>query len=157
MVDHVFIKRKLDSLVEYIGDLEEQQHLTVADLETDKVLRNHIERSLHKAVESCLDIGKHLIAALGLRTPEDYSDIMTILVEAGILPKEDLLKFKKMAQFRNVIVHNYEKIDPQIVLAVLQNNLSDLRFFARIVRDRINRGDNQGDGSCGSGFAGREG
>ena len=41
MVDHVFIKRKLDSLVEYIGDLEEQQHLTVADLETDKVLRNH--------------------------------------------------------------------------------------------------------------------
>ena len=137
MIDHAFMKKKLDRLLEYIQDIEEQQHLSVADLETDKVLRNHIERSLHKAVESCLDIGKHLIAAMGLRTPEDYSDIMVILAEAGILPKEDLLKFKKMAQFRNVIVHNYEKIDPQIVLAVLQNNLGDLRFFARIVRDRI--------------------
>ena len=137
MIDHAFIQKKLDRLVEYIADLEEQQHLSVAELETDKVLRNHIERSLHKAVESCLDIGKHLIAGMGLRTPEDYSDIMVILAEAGILPKEDLLKYKKMAQFRNVIVHDYEKIDPQIVLAVLQKNLGDLRFFARVVRDKI--------------------
>jgi len=38
MIDHTFIRKKLDRLVEYIADLEEQQHLSVAELETDKVL-----------------------------------------------------------------------------------------------------------------------
>jgi len=89
MVDRAFIQKKLDRLAEYIADLEEQQHVSVTDWETNKMLRNHIERTLHKAVENCLDIGKHLIAGMGLRTPEDYKDIMVILAEAGILPKEN--------------------------------------------------------------------
>lgn len=137
MVDRAFIQKKLDRLAEYIADLEEQQHVSVTDWETDKMLRNHIERTLHKAVENCLDIGKHLIAGMGLRTPEDYKDIMVILAEAGILPKENLTKFKKMAQFRNVIVHDYENIDPHIILSILRKDLGDLRLFARAVRDQL--------------------
>jgi uncharacterized protein YutE (UPF0331/DUF86 family) len=137
MVDQDFIRRKTDRLVECIADLEEQRHISVTEWETAKVLRNHIERTRHKAVESCLAIGKHLIAALNLRTPEDYKDIMVILVEAGILPAEKLGKFRKMAQFRNVIVHDYERIDPLIILSILRKDLDDLRLFARAVRDRV--------------------
>ncbi|MEW5952450.1 MAG: DUF86 domain-containing protein [Bacillota bacterium] len=124
-------------MVEYITDLEEQRHITVADWEANKMLRNHLERTLQKTVESCLDIGKHLIADLNLRTPEDYKDIIVILTEAGILPREKLSKFKKMAQFRNVIVHDYEKIDPHVILDILRKDLDDLRLFARAVRDWI--------------------
>jgi uncharacterized protein YutE (UPF0331/DUF86 family) len=137
MVDRTFIQRKIDRLVEFIADLEEQRNVSVAEWETNKMLRNHIERTLHKAVESCLDIGKHLIAGKGLRTPEDYKDIMVILTEAGILPKEYLNKFKKMAQFRNVLVHDYEDVDPYIILSIIHKDLDDLRLFARVIRDRI--------------------
>ncbi|MEW6540764.1 MAG: DUF86 domain-containing protein [Bacillota bacterium] len=137
MVDRDFIQRKTDRLVEYITDLEEQRHISAADWEANKMLRNHLERTLQKAVESCLDIGKHLIVSLNLRTPEDYKDIMVILTEAGILPQEKLSKFKQMAQFRNVIVHDYEKIDPHVILAILRKDLDDLRLFARAVRDQI--------------------
>jgi uncharacterized protein YutE (UPF0331/DUF86 family) len=137
MVDPDVIERKIDRLVEYIADLEEQRQISVTDWETNKMLRNHLERTLHKTVENCLDIGKHLIAGLNLRTPEDYKDIMVILTEAGILPQEKLSKYKKIAQFRNVIVHDYERIDPHVILAILRNDLDDLRLFARVVRDRI--------------------
>ncbi|MBT9172000.1 MAG: hypothetical protein DDT21_00376 [Syntrophomonadaceae bacterium] len=139
MVDRDFIQRKTDRLVEYITDLEDQRHISVADWETNKMLRNHLERTLQKTVESCLDIGKHLIAGMNLRTPEDYKDIMVILTEAGILPQEKLSKFKKMAQFRNIIVHDYEKIDPHIILDILRQDLDDLRLFARAIRDRTGR------------------
>jgi hypothetical protein len=46
------------------------------------------------------------ISPPNLHTPEDYKDIMVVLTEAGILPQEKLGKFKKMAQFRSVIVHD---------------------------------------------------
>lgn len=137
MVDRDFIQRKTGRLAEYITDLEEQRHISVAEWETNKMLRNHIERTLHKAVENCLDIGKHLIAGLNLRTPEDYKDIMIILTEAGVLPQEKLSKFKKVAQFRNVVVHDYETIDPQVIMSILRNDLEDLRLFARAVRNRV--------------------
>lgn len=137
VVDQSLIRRKISRLSEYIADLEEQRDVSLNDWESNKILRNHIERTLHKAVEACLDIGKHIIVGLGLRTPEDYKDIMIILAEAGILPKEKLNQFKKMAQFRSVIVHDYEDIDPVVIISILRNELGDLRLFARAILDKI--------------------
>ncbi len=34
-----------------------------------------------------------------------------------------------MAKFRNIIVHDYEKIDAEIVLGILHKNLNDFEGF----------------------------
>jgi len=137
MVDKELLAEKTKLLGEYIGDLEEKKEVKLSALLNDKVLRRYIERTLHLAVEACLDIGSHLIADLKLREPEDYKDIMTVLVEAGYLPKKKLEQLKKMAQFRNVIVHDYARVDPEILLAILRKNLDDLRLFAAMVRNNF--------------------
>ncbi|OAT80354.1 type VII toxin-antitoxin system HepT family RNase toxin [Desulfotomaculum copahuensis] len=137
MVDRELLMEKTKLLNEYINDLEEKKNITLDDLKNDKVLRRYIERTLHLAVEACLDTGNHLVADLALREPEDYKDIMTVLAEAGHLPKNKLARFKKMAQFRNVIVHDYARLDPEILLGILQKNLADLRLFAAMIRDKF--------------------
>ena len=43
---------------------------------------------------------------------------------------------KKMAQFRNIVVHDYARIDPVIVVAILQRNIDDFKSFAAEVLDR---------------------
>jgi len=48
-----------------------------------------------------------------------------------------LENFKKMAQFRNVIVHDYVRIDPEILHGILRRNIKDLRLFGRMVRDQF--------------------
>jgi len=88
-------------------------------------------------VETCLDIGGHIIADLTLREPADYKDIMAVLTENGYLPEDRLDTFQKMAKFRNVIVHDYTRIDPEILYAVLQKNLDDLQLFTRLIRDQF--------------------
>jgi len=135
MVDKILLHEKLKLLVEYISDLQEQKNISLSDLETNKQLRRYIERTLHLAVEACLDIGSHIIADLGLGEPESYQDIMNILCQAGYLPTSKLDTFKRMAQFRNVIVHDYARIDPQILYNIVQNNTDDLRLFACFIRD----------------------
>ena len=41
-----------------------------------------------------------------------------------------------MAQFRNVVVHNYLKVNPEIVYAILQKNLPDITAFAQIIEEK---------------------
>lgn len=136
MIDRRLLEDKTRLLAEYIADLEEQQHLSLAQLRDNKLLRRYVERTLHLAVEACLGIGSHLIADLRLREPEDYKDIMVVLTENGILPKEKLEQYKKMAQFRNVIVHDYARVDPEILIGILKKNLGDLTLFAQTIQNK---------------------
>ncbi len=42
---------------------------------------------------------------------------------------------EKMAKFRNVVIHQYEKVDPRIVVTIFQKNLSDFdRYKKAIIR-----------------------
>ena len=40
-----------------------------------------------------------------------------------------LPSLEKMAKFRNVVVHQYEKIDPEIVVTIVDKNLSDFQKY----------------------------
>jgi len=137
MVDKQLLQEKLKLLAEYIVDLQKESSTTLQEIKQNKKQRRYLERTLHLAVEACLDIGSHLIADIGLREPEDNKDIMTVLTEAGYLPENMLNNFQKMAQFRNVIVHDYARIDPEILYGILNKNLDDLTFYARTVRDKF--------------------
>ena len=39
----------------------------------------------------------------------------------------------KMAKFRNIVVHDYARIDPGIVAGILKNNLNDVKRFGKEV------------------------
>jgi uncharacterized protein YutE (UPF0331/DUF86 family) len=137
MVDREFLAERTILLLEYIADLEEHSGIRLSDLQGNKVLRRFIERTLHLAVEACLDIGNHLIADLRLREPQNYKDIMAVLVEADYLPAAKLGQLQKMVQFRNVIVHDYATIKPEILLGILQKGPADLRAFAAMIRENF--------------------
>ncbi|MDA8336652.1 MAG: DUF86 domain-containing protein [Peptococcaceae bacterium] len=134
MVDKEFLAERVKLLTGYIEDLEEEAGVGLKEIKEDKRIRRYVERTLHLAVEACLDIGNHLIADLGLREPETYKDIMVILTEAGYLPKEKIRQFKDMAGFRNVIVHDYTRVDPVIVYGILKKDLISFRLFAGMVK-----------------------
>jgi uncharacterized protein YutE (UPF0331/DUF86 family) len=139
VVNQPLLEEKTRLLAEYIADLQEHRHVSLAELKENKLLRRYIERTLHLAVQACLDIGNHLIADLRLREPEDYKDIVAVLTENGILPKEKLEQYQRMAQFRNVIVHDYARVDPEILAGILRQNLEDLVAFAASIKDRFLR------------------
>ena len=80
-------------------------------------------------IETCLDIAGHIIADENFRVPESYADMFRILHEKGIIAEVQLPSLEKMAKFRNVVVHQYEKIDPEIVVTIVNKNLSDFQKY----------------------------
>lgn len=129
MVNVELLKIKLAQLAEYFADLQEIQGITQEEYNSEKKIRRYVERTLHLAIECALDIGSHIIADNGWREPIDNKDIFAVLEENAVVSRGLSPRLQKMAQFRNVLVHDYAKVDPEIVYLILNKNLSDFREF----------------------------
>ncbi|MBI3333108.1 MAG: DUF86 domain-containing protein [Candidatus Omnitrophica bacterium] len=65
---------------------------------------------------------------------EDYVDVIDRLGERRILPKDFARQIRKMAGFRNLLVHEYAEVNLATVHDVLQNRLGDFEKFARHIQ-----------------------
>ena len=136
MVDVEVVREKLIHLEEYINDLDDYTNLKLEKLITDKILFRFLERTLHLSVEAILVIGSHIISDERLGNPKYNSDIIEILAKNNII-KENVDSYIKMAKFRNIIVHDYAEIDPEILLSIIKNNITDLKAIFKWYRDYI--------------------
>ncbi len=128
------IQRKLSLLDEQIGHL--QTHLgkvTEEEFTDNWVLRSMAERALQVCAEIMIDIAERLIAIKGAGPVATSSDAIRKLVELRIIESEN--PYIRIVRFRNLIVHHYEEIDPEILYDIAKNHLDDFRRF----RDEMDR------------------
>jgi uncharacterized protein YutE (UPF0331/DUF86 family) len=117
------------ALTRAVARLRRHQAVTLEDYLADEDLQWIVERGLERAVGCVLDIGAHVLATLGQPVPDDYTAIIDQLASAGMLTGPFARSFRAMAGFRNVLVHAYLAIDPEVVLGVLHNHLDDFEAF----------------------------
>jgi uncharacterized protein YutE (UPF0331/DUF86 family) len=117
--------RKLADLETYINQMQEYSTITVKEYSKDWKIQRIVERTLQIMIELCVDITNHVIADKKYRVPTSYGDTFQVLEEEGLISDEQCNTMKKMAQFRNIIVHHYDKIDEAIVVNILRQNLKD--------------------------------
>lgn len=92
--------------------------------------KDSAERNLQKIIEALIDIGKMMIADLGLREPGNNREVFLILEENHLFPSEFVDLIDGMIGMRNVIVHSYDRVDDAIVHGVLKKNLADVTRLA---------------------------
>jgi len=129
MVDVTLILRKLAELDEYNSQVKEYGQITVAQYLDDWKIQRIVERTLQIMIETCLDIASHIIADKELRVPTSYSDTLKVLHEEKIVNSELFSALDKMAKFRNVVVHHYDKVDAEIVVGILKKDLKDFMNY----------------------------
>ncbi|MFW6039750.1 MAG: type VII toxin-antitoxin system HepT family RNase toxin [Gemmatimonadota bacterium] len=133
MVDPRKVRSLLGRLAERSGELSRY-----AELEPDTYLadREGILASrylLINVIEDALAVANHVIASEGYRSPGDYADSFRVLEERGLLPDDGADRLSVAAGFRNLVVHEYARIDDRRVHVFLTDGLDDLRAFAAAV------------------------
>jgi uncharacterized protein YutE (UPF0331/DUF86 family) len=123
----------LQRLEEYVKSLREHQKVTQDELESSDVLLTYVERKLHLAAQASIDLGNHLISYFGFETPKDYKEIFEILAKEGVISKSLSSNMKKIAGFRNILVHDYLSIDVGKIAEVLNSGLDDFGDFSTAV------------------------
>ena len=132
-------QQKLDGLLRNLESALVQLR-EIAKLDRNALLSNGAvlggaKYYLQIAIESCINIGNHIISSENYRSPKDYRDIFTILSEQGILPENFSTTLRQMTGLRNRLVHLYWEVDEELIYRYLQNNLGDFDTFVHYILD----------------------
>jgi len=133
LIDRERIVARLEMLKEYLDILKECSNENFERLKKDKIFKGAVERYFQLAVECVIDIGEILISNLKLRKPEDARDVIDILGESGIIPDDFAYKLGPITGFRNILVHNYIRVNQELVYKFLKENLTDFDHFAKYI------------------------
>jgi uncharacterized protein YutE (UPF0331/DUF86 family) len=89
--------------------------------------------NIERACEASIDIGNHLIRTEKLGLPQSTRDVFELLYRNEILTENLAKKMKQMVGFRNVAVHDYQSLNLDIVVSVVETRLQDFRDYAKAI------------------------
>ena len=139
MVDKTLVMRKIAELELYLGQIGEFAGIGLEEYQGDWKTQRVVERTLQMMVETCADIASHIVADGKMRTPVSYADTFRVLSENDVISAELFPVMEKMAKFRNIVVHQYESVDAEIVILVLRKHLGDFAKFKDAVLSYLKR------------------
>lgn len=109
----------------------EEYDAVAENLEEDLTRQDSIILNIQRACEASIDLAMHLVRKFTLGIPQDSRQAFDLLAEAGKLDASAADALKRMVGFRNIAVHDYQKLNLQVVRAIVERHLGDLRGFAQ--------------------------
>jgi len=75
----------------------------------------------------------HVIAEKGSGIPQMSRDTFEILQNNKIITPEMSERLKAMIGFRNIAIHNYQRLNLKIIQAIIEKDLKDLLHFTDVI------------------------
>jgi uncharacterized protein YutE (UPF0331/DUF86 family) len=129
VVDPLRVRTLLDRLATEVEALRRLGARSTGELLADDDLLAAVKYRFIIAIEVCIDVGRHVIASEGLRAPLDYADVFAVLADAELVDPAVAADLRDTARFRNLLVHNYTKVDDARVVEILRERVDDLALF----------------------------
>jgi len=125
MLDRERILAKLDDLDGYLGELRQVVPETYARYMESVEKRRACERLLQMSIDCVIDVCALTVSGLRLGLPAEEDDLIEKLEQAGLLSSGTAKMLKTMKGFRNILVHEYGRIDNPIVFTMAATRLQD--------------------------------
>lgn len=138
MINSEPIKERLKLIDENLPILKELKAVPLDKFKDDKKLQRLAERCLELSIQSLLDIAHYIIAQNNWERSSENKEAILTLGAKGVIPEDFAKKIEPMAGLRNLLIHEYLKIDPAKIHAHLQN-LEDFRQFSRYILKYIEK------------------
>ena len=132
MVDDVALN-KAASIERAVKRVREEHAGDDANLLANQTRQDAIILNLQRACESSIDAAMHLVRIHKLGIPQESRDAFELLEKAGRLDPSLSNRMKRMVGFRNVAVHDYQRLNLDIVRSIVRERLEDFIEFSRVV------------------------
>jgi uncharacterized protein YutE (UPF0331/DUF86 family) len=131
------ILKRCEEIAESLERLERIKKIDKDNFLNDQDLMDIASYRLLIAIEAGLNLCYHVSAKQLKKIPREYAECFQILAERNIISRELGDELMKMARFRNMLVHVYWKMNPEIIYDIIQNDLDHLRRFSKHMADLI--------------------
>lgn len=97
------------------------------------------ESYLRRSLEALFDIGRHILTKRFGTPATEYKEIAKGLLEKNILQKEEAGILRKMAGYRNRMVHFYHEISPEELQEICSHHLDEIEMLLGKLTDWVKK------------------
>lgn len=138
-IDKISIKDKLFKLQESTKIIEELLDDEGEKIIDDEKLKSALYFNLIISIETILDIGNHILAESFNKPAGSYKDIIIGLGTTGVISKEFSEQNQNMSDFRNKIIHDYDRINDKQAYEYAKKAPEIFRNFMKNFADFIEK------------------
>jgi uncharacterized protein YutE (UPF0331/DUF86 family) len=136
-LDKERITDKMDDLEQCLRELEEYLPAAVDEYLGSGMRRRACERAFQLACENLLDICNMIISDEGLGIPVDSKDSIGKLCQCDVIPESLSSRLEELTGFRNLLVHQYGRVDDSIAYRSLRDESGDFYEFLEEIENFI--------------------
>jgi len=137
VVDRDLILAKAGSVKRHLNRVFEKRNTDLRTFLKDIDIQESILFNIQMAVQNCIDIAAHVISDEGLGVPGSTNEMFYLLEENGYLNNEITEKMVKAVGLRNLVVHEYGKIDLDRIFEVAHKDISDLNEYLKSIFKKL--------------------
>ena len=127
------IKFLISEIKESITDVRKFTEVSQKEFWADKRNILAVEHLLLRAIEATANICSHIAARKLKKGVESPAECFELLEKEKLLNKDLSASLRRMARFRNILVHRYWEVDERKVYQYAKKNLVDFEKFIEIV------------------------
>jgi uncharacterized protein YutE (UPF0331/DUF86 family) len=136
-LDADLVRARCGEIADSVTRLERIRDLPLDQFPADRDTQDIACYRLLVAIEAALALCYHVSARRLREAPEDYASCFTALERTSVIPADLADRLRRMARFRNLLVHVYWRIAYEQVYEILQHQLGDLSEFSRRVAQLV--------------------
>jgi len=136
-IDKELVQRHLKQLQEAISILHSLGESKREEFTTDYRIYGLAERYLQLAIEACLHICGILVSSFGLRRPEGYHELLSIVASQKIIPQSLAYRLEVLTNLRDSLVHDPSTLNRDVLYDHIQQRIDDLKLFADTVEEKL--------------------
>ena len=129
------IINKIQSIQRCIQRAREEYQINPDDFLTNYSRQDAAILNLIRACEQSIDLANHIVKNYKMGIPTNTAEIFQLLERKNVISAPLSENMGYMVGFRNTVVHEYQKINLNIVIAVIETGLDDLIKFTDSVMD----------------------
>jgi uncharacterized protein YutE (UPF0331/DUF86 family) len=129
------IKDKIDEIESYLNELETIIPSSFEEYVDNFEKKAACERYFEKIIEAVVDLTFLIIKDKKLKVPEEDKEAFDVLVGAKLISSDLATKLKYAKGMRNIIAHEYGKVDDEIVFEAITSELvADVKDLIKTIK-----------------------
>jgi uncharacterized protein YutE (UPF0331/DUF86 family) len=133
MVDKDLILAKAGSIQRHCSRIVDKSNVPLKVFKDDLDRQDVVLFNMQMAIQNCIDIAAHIVSEKGYGVPGSANEMFYLIEENKIIERELTERIVKAVGLRNLIVHEYSKINLDQIYHAARNDMSDINEFLKCI------------------------
>lgn len=131
MVNRDIVVAKIANIKKSIDRLKEKQGIDFKAFSQDRDIQDVVLLNLQTAIQGCIDIASHIISDNNWGVPGSLAGLFDALGEKKVITDQIRQIMRSMVGLRNLIVHEYARLDMNKIYEIYTGRLDDFDLFLK--------------------------